>query len=294
MHPQDLDVPHKRLKTHQRLDLGTETESEKLLQEMLYRQLDTNFSIKQLAKQHKSFTPAGNYVQLPVAGTCSLNEYISIGSHESQKQRLLQCGLTTEEVQLYLEHQGSLVSGKVHPLMDPAILENKLREIENKIRDHTSQLTSSGLEPFSGAKQLSRSEMDIEKTLYANCPHNKHYKGLIVEAQHEVKLLPMDPMSHIAEFSKTLMERINAKKRTRRRRFKCNKESGEQEDSQESCNAVVSEPAPDPAVFHAVVPLPDDDIRAARLGLDEIRKLPRFQNYSPGHRNSVIFATIIL
>lgn len=110
LHPQDLDVPHKRLKTHQRLDLGTETESEKLLQEMLYRQLDTNFSIKQLAKQHKSFTPAGNYVQLPVAGTCSLNEYISIGSHESQKQRLLQCGLTTEEVQLYLEHQGSLVN----------------------------------------------------------------------------------------------------------------------------------------------------------------------------------------
>lgn len=60
LHPQDLDVPHKRLKTHQRLDLGTETESEKLLQEMLYRQLDTNFSIKQLS------TPIDFFYQQPL------------------------------------------------------------------------------------------------------------------------------------------------------------------------------------------------------------------------------------
>ncbi|KAM7290892.1 RNA-binding protein 41 [Ixodes scapularis] len=283
---EDPGSSRKRLKRHQRFELGTETESEKLLQQMLNRQLDTNFSMRQLAQQHKSFTPAGSYVQLPVAGACTLGEYISAGSEDQQKQQLLQYGLTDEEIQLYLQHTRPRSTEKLHPLMNPGVLEGKLDEIRSKIEEsRRSQLATS--EAFSGARQLTRSEMDVERTLYADCPERKHYKGLVVEARPRTAPLPTDPMSHVAEFSKALMERIKAKKKDR----KCTRavEDESSDKTAEEARGGDGDPRPDPTVFHAVVPLSEEEIRGSRLGVDEIRELPRFRSYSPGAESRVLY-----
>ncbi|CAN8006666.1 unnamed protein product, partial [Ixodes hexagonus] len=243
-----------------------------------------------LAQQHKSFTPAGNYVQLPVAGACTLDEYITAGSEDHQKQQLLQCGLTNEEIQLYLQHTGSRSTEKLHPLINPKVLESKLHEIQNKIEEsQKSQLAASSSEAFSGARQLTRSEMDIERTLYADCPQRKHYKGLVIEAQLQATPLPMDPMTHVAEFSKALMERIKSKKRNRRSARGVedtrNKEATEEMKSGMDDN----DPRPDPTILHAVVPLSEEEIQENRLSVNEIKELPRFQSYSPGIESQVLY-----
>lgn len=287
---EDSGHSRKRPRRHQCFELGTETESEKLLQQMLNRQLDTNFSMKQLAQQHKSFTPAGEYAQLPVAGAYTLNEYVSAGSKDQEKQHLLQYGLTNEEIQLYQQHIEFGSAEKLHPLINPKVLESKLNEIRSKIEEsQKSQLAASSSEAFSGARQLTRSEMDIERTLYADCPQRKHYKGLVVEAQPHLAPLPMDPMNHIVEFSKALMERIKSKKRDR----KCargvedvrNKEAGEKAQAGNGD----SDQRPDPTVLHAVIPLSEEEIRENRLGVDKIKEIPRFQSYDPGVESQVLY-----
>lgn len=168
--------------------------------------------------------------------------------------------------------------------MNPGVLEGKLDEIRSKIEEsRRSQLATS--EAFSGARQLTRSEMDVERTLYADCPERKHYKGLVVEARPCTAPLPTDPMSHVAEFSKALMERIKAKKKDRKCARVVEDESSDK--TVEEARGGDGDPRPDPTVFHAVVPLSEEEIRGSRLGVDEIRELPRFRSYSPGAESRV-------
>lgn len=274
--------PRKRLKGEH----GTETESERLLQEMLTKQLDTRFSVKHLSEQQKHFTAAGNYVELPVAGARSLDEYKAVDSREQEIQVLLQCGLTNDEIELYLQSKDSAMVKQKHPLMDPVMLDSRLKHIESKVKNGQKFIENACLDQLRSEEHFAYLGIDGAGT-------SSSETITCTESSSSQTALPKDPMSHIAEFSQRLMERVMSRRRKKRQTEPEHCLSHTNEDEKQapdkSSECAEGKRRPDPTIYHAVVPLPEDEITAERLGLDEIKKLPRFHDYSPGCESQVLY-----
>ncbi|XP_037569229.1 RNA-binding protein 41-like [Dermacentor silvarum] len=284
--PYEDELPGKCPRKRLRGEHGAETESEKLLQEMLTKQLDTRFSVKHLSEQQKHFTAAGNYVELPVAGARSLDEYKAVGSREQEIQVLLQCGLTNDEIELYLQSKESAMVKQKHPLMNPTLLDSRLKQIELKVKNGKKCIEDACLNHLRSDEQLGYLKMNTDDTLLSK-------DITCAKSGSSQTTVPKDPMSHIADFSQRLMERVMSKRKKKRQTKPDESPSHINENEKQaldtSSECTQEQPGPDPTVYHAVVPLPEHEIAAERLGLEEIRKLPRFQNYSPGSENQVLY-----
>lgn len=280
------ESPQKRYRRHPKFQAGAETESEKFVQEMLTKQLDTRFSVKQLTEQQRHFTTAGDYAEIPVAGTCSLNEYKAVGSQAEQKRALLLCGLTSQEIGLYLQSEDVAAMKQKHPLMDPSLLDSRLEQIQDKIRNGGQGIDDVSLKRFVNEEHHPRlGKDDVPQSEEGAC-----------QSFPQMTVLPRDPMSHIADFSQRLMERVMSKRKKKRKQPSSEKLSSltvetKEQASTDGCKESQEEvqPLPDPTVYHAVVPIPENEIAAERVSVDEIKKLPRFQNYSPGARSQVLY-----
>lgn len=262
----------------------SETEPERLLKEMLSKQLDTRFSVEHLAEQQKHFTAAGNYVELSYAGTRSLNEYKADDSQAREKHALLQCGLTSEEVELYLQSKDIAAMKQKHPLMDPSLLSSVMDEIEWKIRNGKTSAREEPLDNCQG--EVCHGDLKLSSNI--SRPEGISCNELPVRA------VPKDPMSHIADFSRRLMERVMSKRKKKRKiepeTSLSNTNVNEQRAPENSTGISEDDaPRPDPMIYHVIVPIPENEIAAERLGLDEVKKLPRFQNYSPGKKSQVLY-----
>lgn len=283
--PYEDEVPGKCPRKRLRGEHGAETESERLLQEMLTKQLDTRFSVKHLSEQQKHFTAAGNYVELPVAGARSLDEYKAVDSREQEIQVLLQCGLTNEEIELYLQSKDSAMVKQKHPLMDPTMLDSRLKQIESKVKNGRKHSEDTGVDQIKSEEHFAHFDINGTVTLPS--------QDITCTESSSQTTLPKDPMSHIVEFSQRLMERVMSKRRKKREAKPEQCQSGTSEDEKQAldksseCNEQKAHT--DPTIYHAVVPLPEDEIAAERLGLSEIRKLPRFENYTPGCESQVLY-----
>ncbi|XP_077519459.1 RNA-binding protein 41-like [Amblyomma americanum] len=259
----------------------TETEPEIILQGMLAKQLETRFSVKHLTEQQKHFTAAGNYVELSYAGTRSLGEYKADDSQERRKRALLECGLTSEEVELYLQSEDTAAMKQKHPLMDPSLFNSKVEEIEWKIsKNSTNNQLSDNIQD-----EMCRGNLKLSNIMSQS-------EGITCN-ELPAKVLK-DPMSHIADFSQRLMERVMSKRKNKRKMepktYLLNTNIDKQRAPDEMGGSTEDDtPRPDPTIYHVVVPIPENDIASERLGLDEIKKLPRFQNYSPGNKSQVLY-----
>lgn len=279
------ESPQKRCRRHPKFQAGAETESEKIVQEMLTKQLDTRFSVKQLTEQQRHFTTAGDYAELPVGGTYSLNEYKAVGSQAEQKRALSLCGLTSDEIGLYLQSGDVAAMKQKHPLMEPSLLESKLEHIQDKIRSGGQGVDDVSLKRFvSGEHHSALVTGGVPQTEEDAC-----------QSSPQATVLPKDPMTHIADFSQRLMERVMSKRKKKRKQLGPEKPSSVTVENKEQVlnDSCKEDPAvqtlPDPTVYHVVVPIPENEIAAERVSVDEIRKLPRFQNYSPGARSRVLY-----
>uniref|UniRef100_A0A1E1XF06 Putative spliceosomal protein snrnp-u1a/u2b n=1 Tax=Amblyomma aureolatum TaxID=187763 RepID=A0A1E1XF06_9ACAR len=260
----------------------TETEPERLLKEMLTKQLDTRFSVKHLAEQQKHFTAAGNHLELSYAGTRSLNEYKADDSQEREKHALIQCGLTSEEVELYLQSKDTTTMKKKHPLMDPSFLNSKMEEIGWKIRNSKNSANEQLIDNFQ--EELCRGNLKLSS--------NMSQSEEIACDESPVKAALKDPMSHIADFSQRLMERVMSKRKKKRKmepEISSNTHDKQHAPDESGGSTDDGAPHPDPMIYHVIVPIPENEIAAERLGLDEIKKLPRFQNYSLGNKSQVLY-----
>lgn len=284
--PYEDELPGKCPRKRLRGEHGAETESEKLLQEMLTKQLDTRFSVKHLSEQQKHFTAAGNYVELPVAGARSLDEYKAVGSREQEIQVLLQCGLTNDEIELYLQSKESAMVKQKHPLINPTLLDSRLKQIDLKVKNGKKCIEDACLNHLRSDECLGYLKMNTDDTLLSK-------DITCAKSGSSQTTVPKDPMSHIADFSQRLMERVMSKRKKKRQTKPDESPSHINENEKQaldtSSECTQEQPGPDPTVYHAVVPLPEHEIAAERLGLEEIRKLPRFQNYSPGSENQVLY-----
>lgn len=183
----------------------------------------------------------------------------------------------------------------------------ELKVIEQKIADKTRQLS----EPttFAGAKQLSRHEMDLEKAVTRDRDSSKVFHCLVTHKSVD-SLDPDHPINHLDQIWKdVLSSKPTCRRRKRKRRAtvitddtaSCELSTkvdidSVSEEPVSKCSqheeAAVNRPSParlQPSdsdhckqLKSDIEPVPIEVIERYRLSLEQIKQLPRFQNYSVG------------
>ncbi|XP_054713795.1 RNA-binding protein 41-like [Uloborus diversus] len=263
-------------------DIGIETEAEKQMKVLLQKQLNTKISVKDQFAQHKKFVTPSTYNSLTelIKGKCSLEKFKEIEKNEEVHQELQRCGLSEEEIKDYLEFK----TGKKSAMMNPTVWNEYMNQIESRIKKHNEELMQPQL--FTNVKKLTRHEMELEKTLYAGCADKSKLAPLVVV---EDTVLPTEvdsAFNHIKNLSEKLLENFKKKK----------KQKSKITDTIETENLNVEvmpddigQNSYDPNIHHVIVPLEESEVAKKRLSIEEIKSIPRFENYSIGTPSKTLY-----
>lgn len=147
--------------------------------------------------------------------------------------------------------------------MDPSLLDSKLEQIQDKIRNGGHL----GID-------------DAYRKRFVN-GQSEEDAG---QSSPRTAVLPKDPMSHIADFSQRLMERV-MNKRKKKKKQGSEMPSSLTAASNGGCEQFPEvQPVADPTVYHVVVPIPEDEIAAERVGVSFRAKVTATQFCIVGRR----------
>ncbi|KFM61302.1 RNA-binding protein 41, partial [Stegodyphus mimosarum] len=264
-------------------DLGVETEAEKHMKALLQKQLNTKLSMKELLAEHRTFTSPSTYNSLTelVKGTCTLEKFQELEKDEEMHQELQRCGLTEEEIIDYLMYKSG--KGKAKHLVDPVIWQEHMKRIEEKIETHNKELLRP--QALNNVKKLTRHEMEIEKTLYAGCAEKKKLSYLVSLGEN-CSAENDDVFSYVKSLSEKLIEKCKNK---RRKKLKDSKNELKFVGHENSSTTPDCDFHYDCSIHHVVVPLEEKEVIENRLSVDEIKNIPRFQNYETGDLSKTLY-----
>ncbi|GFU16423.1 RNA-binding protein 41 [Nephila pilipes] len=269
MREDDLNLPEE----------GDKTEAEQHMKDLLQMQLNTKLTMKELTSRHRTFVYPSTHkpLALLVQGECSLQEFDRIMKDEEIRQQLEACGLTQDEITDYFTFKFKKKSKD--RLVNPSILEEKIAKIDEKIKAHESELLIP--QTVRSVKKLTRHEMEIENALYAGCEKKRKLAALVTEAEPSLDLCTEGAISHIKKLSNELLQRGKERKKRRKEKLEC--------DDKSACTIELDGFHFDSNIHHVTVPLEDFEVVANRLSVEEIRKIPRFENYCMGKPSQTLY-----
>ncbi|XP_046355261.1 RNA-binding protein 41-like [Haliotis rufescens] len=301
---------------HKLIGGDMETEGEKQLQAMAKKQLNTNVSLRQQFAQHRNFAASGEYnpAAKTLCGVSLLGDYKEVVKHDGAVEELKKCGLTEGEVQLKL---GQPEAGESYGL-DPQVYRDRLEEIDRRISDKSTSVDNTS-RANTDVKEMGRHELEIEHRLTGENSHARSLSDYLT-TQKVIKGDPNDPINRLPDLLSDIEKRGHGKKggRGEGRRLvysvRDDMEVGEDlgvdregfigpllppevhiSDQGPALDcAASSQPAAVDAdgrrvIVDAVEDIPEDIIKKYRLKLEDIRALPRFENYSPGEPSNVLY-----
>lgn len=192
-------------------------------------------------------------------------------------------------------------------------MEERLQKIQEKIEKKNVDLDQK--DKFHGQKALTRHEMELERSLLRDC--NSDDKKKVMNALTTVldpreRTLPNDPMSQLPEILENITKGSSQGKSKRRKRKQKNKEPTSDEIDMkglpsDGSRVVTTESSTFDSSTNRVQeegeigdvatckprprnPVPEvslEDIQNNRLAIEEIKNLPRFENYAPGEHSKV-------
>ncbi|XP_077843791.1 RNA-binding protein 41 isoform X4 [Macaca mulatta] len=170
-----------------------ETEGERQLKSLLQHQLDTSVSIEECMSKKESFAPGTMYKPFgkEAAGTMTLSQFQTLHEKDQETASLRELGLNETEILIWKSH----VSGeKTRLRATPEAIQNRLQDIEERISERQRILCLP--QRFAKSKQLTRREMEIEKSLFQGADRHSFLKALYYQemgshcvAQAGLKLL---------------------------------------------------------------------------------------------------------
>ncbi|XP_006815468.1 RNA-binding protein 41-like [Saccoglossus kowalevskii] len=188
------------------------TATDRQLKRLLDKQMDTNVSIEGQLAQKKQFTESLTFKPFieRAAGQLSLDEFAKLQEEEDELEELRQCGLSEEEIHLYLHHEGKHFTGmptkKRKSSMDPLAYKNKVKEIKRRIELRKTVLSAKQPETFLHVKSMSRHEMEIERSLYHGTDKAESLNHLI--AREIPRGLEEDPINNLDCIAQELFGKI--------------------------------------------------------------------------------------
>ncbi|XP_040855649.1 RNA-binding protein 41 isoform X2 [Ochotona curzoniae] len=160
-----------------------ETEGERQLKSLLQHQLDTSVSIEECVSKKDSFAPGTMYRPFgkEAAGTMTLSQFQTLHEKDQETASLRELGLNETEILIWKSH----VSGekKTKLRATPEAIQKRLQDIEERISERQRILCLP--QRFAKSKQLTRREMEIEKSLFQGADRHSFLKALYYQAYHK-------------------------------------------------------------------------------------------------------------
>ncbi|XP_071076411.1 RNA-binding protein 41 isoform X2 [Desmodus rotundus] len=160
-----------------------ETEGERQLKSLLQHQLDTSVSIEECVSKKESFAPGTMYKPFgkEAAGTMTLSQFQTLHEKDQETASLRELGLNETEILIWKSH----VSGEKRTRLraTPEAIQNCLQDIEERISERQRILCLP--QRFAKSKQLTRREMEIEKSLFQGMDRHSFLKALYYQAYHK-------------------------------------------------------------------------------------------------------------
>eukprot|EP00105_Crassostrea_gigas_P021501 XP_011440658.1 PREDICTED: RNA-binding protein 41-like isoform X2 [Crassostrea gigas] len=294
------------------------TEGQKQLKNLLDKQLQKDVTIQQQLSQKRTFTSASAHCPAvnSLSGLTSLDQFQEVDKLDAYTEELKKCGLTDEEIQLKMMADDSNKPQKKRNFgIDPSIMEERLQKIQEKIEKKNVDLDKK--DKFHGQKALTRHEMELERSLLRDC--NSDDKKKVMNALTTVfdpreRTLPNDPMSQLPEILENITKGSSQGKSKRHKRKQKNKEPTSDEIDMkglpsDGSRVVTTESSTFDSSTNRVQeegeivdvatckprprnPVPEvslEDIQNNRLAIEEIKNLPRFENYAPGELSKILY-----
>ncbi|KAH9488162.1 hypothetical protein Btru_064908 [Bulinus truncatus] len=199
-----------------------ETQSEKHLHVLLDRQVKKDFTFTDQFSRHRSFTPATSHdpgVE-KLVGVHGFVHYRQVSDLDSKIDYLRHCGLSDEEVTLWLQEEMQIKPSTGYGA-HPASKSGQLLEIQKKIQDKEKSLIIP--DKFQGALELSRQERDLEKSIVQKFGRMSDLPVIVTEKKFK-ETHPDDPINHISEILNGVETKVEREpRRDRRRRRKMEK-----------------------------------------------------------------------
>ncbi|XP_037368019.1 RNA-binding protein 41 isoform X2 [Talpa occidentalis] len=160
-----------------------ETEGERQLKSLLQHQLDTSVSIEECMSKKESFAPGTMYKPFgkEAAGTMTLSQFQTLHEKDQETASLRELGLNETEILIWKSH----VTGEKRTRLraTPEAIQKRLQDIEERISERQRILCLP--QRFAKSKQLTRREMEIEKSLFQGADRHSFLKALYYQAYHK-------------------------------------------------------------------------------------------------------------
>ncbi|XP_062939646.1 RNA-binding protein 41 isoform X2 [Cynocephalus volans] len=171
------------VKTDEHVLEELETEGERQLKSLLQHQLDTSVSIEECMSKKESFAPGTMYKPFgkEAAGTMTLSQFQTLHEKDQETASLRELGLNETEILIWKSH----VSGEKRTKLraTPEAIQKRLQDIEERISERQRILCLP--QRFAKSKQLTRREMEIEKSLFQGADRHSFLKALYYQAYHK-------------------------------------------------------------------------------------------------------------
>nr|XP_048284445.1 RNA-binding protein 41 isoform X6 [Myodes glareolus] len=290
-----------------------ETEGERQLKSLLQHQLDTSVSIEECVSKKESFAPGTMYKPFgkEVAGTMTLSQFQTLHEKDQETASLRELGLNETEILIWKSH----VSGEKRTKLraTPEAIQKRLQDIEERISERQRILCLP--QRFSKSKQLTRREMEIEKSLFQGTDRHSFLKALYYQDEPPKKNKG-DPMNNLESFyHETIMKkRLEEFQLMRGEPFASHslvsatsvgdsgtaenpsllRDKGKQAAQGKGPSLHVAKVIDFPPeqcwtgpkkLTQPIEFIPEDEIQRNRLSEEEIRNIPMFSSYNPGEPN---------
>ncbi|XP_028671824.1 RNA-binding protein 41 [Erpetoichthys calabaricus] len=301
-----------------------ETEGERQLHNLLRQQLDTSVDVQQCVAKKRCFAPAALYKPFgeQAAGVRSLSQFQVLQDQEKEFAQLRDLGLTDSEIELWLNKE---TKQKTRGLgAEPSAVDDRLRCIKEKIAQHKQLLDLP--QRFAGSRGLSRREMEIEKAMFQGEDRHSflrslyhHDKNVISEESESNPYQNLDIV--YKDLKTTAVQQSSLVFERKPQLSTCNQsevspsrtECLESTSEDKICNppkAQESEEFIGPRrldlshpigklnastvecplkVTEEVQSISEEEIKRNKLTTEEIRQIPKFQNYHPGLPSKVLY-----
>ncbi|CAH3029833.1 unnamed protein product [Porites evermanni] len=276
--------------------IGTESEADQHLKDMVKNQLDTNVSLQSELTRKKSFQSSSSYAPFcpDKTGAMSLKDYKSLQNHEQHVQFLKECGFNEDEIQFKLEQEGHIPKAPKRGrfVANPEAEQKKIKDLEERIKMREDALTVPDL--YSNVRVLSRHALEVEQSLHKGTVKERSLNHLV---QPKKQAIPLnDPLlqtlleqDRILTKSKRVLESSTSSGTDNN----CSKESSTTEEQQELCvrrpSSASKEDSRTANLPANIQPIDKEEIIQNRLSLEQIKEIPKFTNYHPGEPNKVLF-----
>ncbi|XP_007530687.1 RNA-binding protein 41 isoform X2 [Erinaceus europaeus] len=304
------------VKTDEHVLEELETEGERQLKSLLQHQLDTSVSIEECVSKKESFTPGTMYKPFgkEAAGAMTLSQFQALHEKEQETASLRELGLTETEIMVWKSH----ISGEKRRRLraTPEAIQNRLQDIEERISERQRILCLP--QRFAKSKQLTRREMEIEKSLFQGADRHSFLKALYYQDEPQKKNKG-DLMNNLEKFYQEMImkKHLEELQLMRGEPFASHSlvsatsvgDSGTPENSSLLQDKGQAAQGKGPSLHVAKVIdnspeqcwtgpkkltqpiefIPEDEIQRNRLSEEDIRKIPMFSSYNPGEPNKVLY-----